>query len=60
MGHILVAIGLVVVDDKVNGTSIEDGVESLEAGLGDRARDFRGDGSLNEGRHREYGLEVKF
>lgn len=50
---VLVSGALVVVDDEVNSAGVEEGVELLRAGLGDRSRDLRGDRVLNDGRHLE-------
>jgi len=49
----VVIVRLVVVDNEVNGTGIENGIQTLGAGLGDRARNLRANGGLNEGRHCE-------
>jgi hypothetical protein len=51
--HLLVVVRLVVVNNKVNGTGIEDSIKTLGAGLGDGARDLRANGVLDERRHRE-------
>lgn len=50
--NLLVVLRLVIVDDEVDSTGIEDSIETLGAGLGDGARNLRANGSLNEGRHR--------
>jgi hypothetical protein len=55
---LLVVMGLVVIDNEVNSTGIENGIQTLGAGLGNRARDLRADGGLNEGRHCEAGKDL--
>lgn len=49
----VVALALVVVDDKVHSTGVEDGVELLGGGLRGRARDGRGH-RLENSRHCEW------
>lgn len=52
-------MGLVVVNDEVNGTGIENSIKTLGAGLGDGARNLRANGVLGERRHREDGVVIK-
>jgi len=48
-------VRLVIVNNEVDSTGVEDGIKILGAGLGDRARDLRANSVLNKGRHCECG-----